>query len=60
MNFYQDAFGSMDTEGTGMVTAQQFFELIKFLGISTSIKTVRKLARRSSGNRPLSGSGMLY
>ena len=43
LKFYKDAFGTMDEAGKGSVNAQQFYELIKFLGVETNLKTVKKL-----------------
>lgn len=43
LKFYKDAFGTMDEAGRGCVNAQQFFDLIKFLGVATDLRTVKKL-----------------
>ncbi|EGB12764.1 hypothetical protein AURANDRAFT_16285, partial [Aureococcus anophagefferens] len=45
-----DAFGTMDDKGKGAVNASQFFDLIKFIGVETNIKTVRKLMREADAD----------
>ena len=47
---YKDAFGTMDDKGKGAVNASQFFDLIKFIGVETNIKTVRKLMREADAD----------
>ncbi|KAH8081073.1 Ca2-binding protein [Aureococcus anophagefferens] len=50
LSFYKDAFGTMDDKGKGAVNASQFFDLIKFIGVETNIKTVRKLMREADAD----------
>ena len=45
LKFYKDAFGTMDEQNKGAVNATQFFDLIRFIGVETNLKTVRKLVK---------------